>query len=246
MRYELQDTEKVKNLFDEWQEPLMDSYLQKVMETGCEKPIDSGKNWTISYIQATDRPLSSDVGIIREGKTTWLYDVGNQEAAGVLAKIASICEEPDCRIVLSHFHQDHIGSLEKLSVNKNTLYVSRETSRHVPDAIIVDGELYFDHFHIFPLPSSHAKGCLGFEVDETYAFVGDALYCKRKGNRATYNAQLLKEEIAVLKKLQAPYLLVSHWEGMVRKREDVLKELETIYRQREKGNPEIVIGSEDA
>ena len=31
----------------------------------------------ISYIEATEEPLSADIGIIRCGDTEWLYDVGN-------------------------------------------------------------------------------------------------------------------------------------------------------------------------
>ena len=41
-------------------------------------------NDKISYIEASDNPLSADIGIIEDNGSTWLYDVGNGEK--------SICE----------------------------------------------------------------------------------------------------------------------------------------------------------
>ena len=85
---------------------------------------------------------------------------------------------------------------------------------------------------IFPLQSSHAKGSLGLEVNGEYAFLGDGVYPGTKNGKACYNASVLKEEIAVLKNLEAKYFLLSHDENFVRKKEDVLKDLEDIYSQR--------------
>jgi hypothetical protein len=56
-----------------------------------------------------------------------------------------------------------------------------------------------------------------------------------------YNAQLLKDEIEVLSALRSPYLLVSHYSGLVRKKDDVIGELKTIYGLREKNSSEIKI-----
>ena len=36
-------------------------------------------NGKISYIKASENPLSADIGIIRENGTTWLFDVGGAE-----------------------------------------------------------------------------------------------------------------------------------------------------------------------
>jgi len=188
----------------------------------------------ISYLEATENPLSADIGIIRDGDMLWLYDVGNGEQNFRIP-------EGKCNVVLSHFHQDHIGNLEKVIID--TLYVSKETYRHVQCGTIVREDRYLGNLHIFPLPSSHAKGCLGVEVDSTYAFVGDALYSKVKDNCYIYNAQLLKSEIDVLKRLQAPWLLVSHQSGLVRKREEAIAELEAIYKMRVKDEPEIKISN---
>ena len=189
-------------------------------------------NDKISYIECGERPLSSDIGIIKEGKDTWLYDVGN--GADRIAGLSG-----QYHIVLSHFHPDHVGNLNR--IGKKEVYVSAATQKYVRQGTIVTQDLYIGGLHLFLLPSSHAKGCLGLEVDETYAFVGDALYCKAKLGYGVYNAQLLKEQIEVLKRLKAPWLLLSHRKNMVQKKDLLIEWLENIYDGREKGNPEIRI-----
>ena len=187
----------------------------------------------ISYIPATESPLSADIGIIRDGGQTWLFDVGNGTAAidGLSGSF---------QVVLSHFHGDHTGNLKKLDIQN--LYVSGETRRHIGGGILVKEDLFLGAMHLFPIPSSHCKGCLGLEIDEAYAFVGDALYCKGKNSDYFYSTQLLRDEIAVLKKLKAPCLLVSHHPGLVRSREEVIAELEKLYAQRDMGSDIIPVG----
>lgn len=186
----------------------------------------------ISYIPATEDPLSADIGIIREGGQTWLYDVGDGAAA--IDGLTGIFQ-----VVLSHFHQDHTGNLQKLHIQN--LYVSGETRRHIGMGTVVTGDLYFGALHLFPLPSSHCKGCLGLEVEGRYAFVGDALYCKTKNGAYTFSVQLVHDLLAVLKRLTAPDLLVSHFPGMVRPRAEVIAELEALYAMRQPGNNEILL-----
>lgn len=186
----------------------------------------------ISYIPATEDPLSADIGIIRDGTEIWLYDVGNdpQVIAGL---------NGEYHVVLSHFHADHTGNLGLLRVRD--VYVSSETQRHVGTGTVVNGDLYFGALHLFPLPSSHCKGCLGLEVEGRYAFVGDALYCKTKNGAYTFSVQLVHDLLAVLKRLTAPNLLVSHFPGMVRPRAEVIAELEALYAMRQPGNNEILL-----
>lgn len=182
--------------------------------------------------EASRDPLSADIGIIRAGDAVWLYDVGCGEdnLSGV--------PESEC-VVLSHFHADHTGNIGRIRTER--VYVSKETYGHVRRGTVVDSDLYVGDMHIFPLPSCHAKGCLGLEVGGTHAFVGDALYSKVRDGCYVYNAQLLQEEIRVLAALQSPCLLVSHYPGLVRKKDDVLRELEKIYGRREKNTAEIRI-----
>ena len=80
-------------------------------------------NETIRYIAGTEQPLSAEIGIVEEGSTRWLYDVGNGDTpiAGLTGAY---------HIGLSHFHADHIGNIGRLRVRE--LYVSKETYGHLP------------------------------------------------------------------------------------------------------------------
>ena len=189
-------------------------------------------NEKISYIECSDDPLSADIGIIRDGDAVWLYDVGSDERA--ISELTG-----NYNVVLSHFHQDHTGNIGKLNIKE--AFVSPETKRHVQMGTVADKDIYIGNLHIFPLPSSHCKGCLGLEVEETYAFVGDALYSKFRDGYYIFNAQLVKDAIAVLKKLKAPYLLVSHFKGLVRCRDEVIAELTELYQHRGKNSQEIKV-----
>ncbi len=189
-------------------------------------------NEKISYIEASDDPLSADIGIIREPDGLWLYDVGNGAKS-----VASL--DGRYRIVLSHFHADHTGNLGR--VRAEALYVSKETYDHVHQGTIVREGLTVGSLRIFPLPSSHCKGNLGLEIDGTYAFVGDALYSKVRDGCFIFNAQLLKDEIDALSGLRAPWLLVSHWKGLIRKKDDVIGELKALYATRKNDSPEISV-----
>ena len=189
-------------------------------------------NEKISYIECSEDPLSADIGIIRDGDAVWLYDVGSDERA-----ITELTGKYN--VVLSHFHQDHTGNIGKIAVKE--AFVSDETKHHIKMGTVADRDIYIGNLHIFPLPSSHCKGCLGLEVDETYVFVGDALYSKFRDGYYIFNAQLVKDEIAVLQNLKAPYLLVSHLKGLVRRRDEVIAELTELYQHRDKNSPEIKI-----
>ena len=187
----------------------------------------------ISYIEATEDPLSADIGIVRDGERVWLYDVGDGEK--------SIEGLDGCfNVVLSHFHLDHTGNIGRISASD--IFASAETRRHIGCGTVVTDDLYFGDLHIFPLPSSHAKGSLGLEVCGAFAFVGDALYSRVKDGFYIYNAQLLRDEIRVLKRLRADRLLVSHFKGLIREKRDVIAELEEIYGMRNGGDPEIKVG----
>ena len=189
-------------------------------------------NEKVSYIECSEDPLSADIGIIRDGDAVWLYDVGSDERA--ISELTG-----NYNVVLSHFHQDHTGNIGKITVKE--AFVSDETKRHVQMGTVADRDVYIGNLHIFPLPSSHCKGCLGLEVDEAYAFVGDALYSKFRDGYYIFNTQLVKDEIAVLKSLKAPYLLVSHFKGLIRRRDEMIAELEELYQHRDKNSPEIKI-----
>lgn len=196
----------------------------------------------ISYKKATREPLCADIGIIRGKEKLWLYDVGTGDEARL--KIRRLQEEAgqDLSVVLSHFHPDHTGNLLQLLeefTTESALYVGENTYKYTQTGIVVKEDLYIEdgeEFHLFPLPSCHAKGSLGLEISGEYAFLGDGIYSTQKGGRRVYNAQLLLEEIRVLKALRAETFLLSHRDPMMVKKETVIAWLEQIYAGREKGN----------
>ena len=183
----------------------------------------------ISYIKATEKPLSADVGIVEGDEFIWTFDVGADESVPIsLNKI----QKPK-KAVISHFHPDHMGNLEH--VNLNEIYLGANTFKYSNRGTIVEEDIFFDDgvkIHVFPLPSSHAKGSLGLETGD-YAFLGDGTYATMKQGRICYNASVLKEEIAVLKNLSAKFFFISHDEKFIRTKEEILSELEEIYSKRD-------------
>lgn len=150
--------------------------------------------------------------------------------------------------VISHFHTDHCDNLLRLPhdlpiyAGGYTVKRFRELPKTRPEVepftamTAVDTDLYIDDgvkLHIFPLPSSHAKGSVGLEVDETYAFLGDAIYPKllKDDPKGSYNVQLLIEEIRVLKALKADYVLLSHKPRFVQDKAGIIRYLEGILKK---------------
>ena len=183
----------------------------------------------ISYIKATEKPLSADVGIIEGDESVWIFDVGADESVPIsLNKIS----KPK-NAVISHFHPDHMRNLEHVDLNE--IYLGANTFKYAKRGTVVDKDVFIDDgitIHIFPLPSSHAKGSLGMEIGD-YAFLGDATYSTMKQGKVCYNASVLKEEIAVLENLSAKFFLISHDEKFIRPKEKIIEELEEIYKKRD-------------
>lgn len=183
----------------------------------------------IGYLPATEEPLSADVGLVQTGERTWIYDVGAAPAAA-----AAVNALPGRKtVVLSHFHPDHMGNLER--VNHEAFYGGAFTCKKAGGGIEVSRELFLpEGVHLFPLPSVHAKGCIGMEYDG-YAFLGDALYPAVRAGQAVYNVSLLAQQLRVLKGLRAEWFLVSHSRPFAHKRDEVLERLEALYAKRVPG-----------
>lgn len=203
----------------------------------------------ISYITPLESPLSSNVVIIEGSDDIWLYDVGNHpDVIDILTEIN--CADKNINIVLSHFHPDHIGNLDRIcelwqngmTNDKNCpqrddrikIYQGKYTYKHTDKGEIVSDDMYIDagkhKLHIFQVPSCHSKGSLAMEVDEQYCFLGDALYPATKGAVREYNKSLLKEEINTLTKIKAPYFMLSHKEPFARPKNVVMAWIEKIYK----------------
>ena len=83
------------------------------------------------------------------------------------------------------------------------------------------------------------------EVNGEYAFWGDAAYCTKKNGRTVYNAQLLLEQIRLLRSLSSKYILLSHDERFVLAKDSLLSELCGWYDRREGKNPYIYTGENE-
>lgn len=203
----------------------------------------------ISYITPLESPLSSNVVVIEESDDIWLYDVGNHpDVIELLQEIN--CDSKNMNIVLSHFHPDHIGNLDRICglcqngaaqdkghpqiKDRIKIYQGKYTYKHTNKGEIVSDDMYIDagfhKFHIFQLPSCHSKGSVAMEVDGRYCFLGDALYPATKGPVREYNKSLLKEEINTLEKIKAPYFMLSHKEPFARPKNVVMAWIEKIYK----------------
>ena len=183
----------------------------------------------ISYIKAPEKPLSADVGIVEGDESVWIFDVGADESVPI-----SLNKIPKPKnAVISHFHPDHMSNLEHVDLNE--VYLGANTFKYAKRGTVVDKDVFIDDgitIHIFPLPSSHAKGSLGMEIGD-YAFLGDAACSTTKQGKTCYNASVLKEEIAVLEKLSAKFFLISHDEKFIRPKEKIIAELLEIYSKRD-------------
>lgn len=182
----------------------------------------------IAYFPASEEPLSADVGLVRGDRFDWIFDVGSSPEAARLVQGL----QRETNVVLSHFHKDHTGNLDKIAPCE--IYCGPYTQRKLGRGTAVRQPLARNdgvELLLFPIPSVHAKGSVGLEVNGEYAFVGDALYPSDKG----YNVSLLYETITALKAISAPYLLVSHERGFVRPKAEAIQKLESICRMRRPG-----------
>lgn len=189
----------------------------------------------ISYLPATEKPLSCDIVFIKTNNGTWIFDVGlNNQSVEEIREI-----EGKKNIVLSHFHPDHIMNLPRVSFDN--LYVSSNTKKYTLRGTVVSKEMIFEEepeIRIIELPSSHAKGCLCLICGD-YAFMGDGTYCKPIKGHHFYNAQLLLEMIKVMKKIDVKYFCLSHDENFIQEKEAVIALYEEIYSRRQPNNPRI-------
>lgn len=161
---------------------------------------------TISYFPAINEPLSSEVIIIDGGAETYIFDAGRGDiSADYLKQLNKTC------MIISHFHTDHTYNLRDYTPDR--MYVSKNTYKYTKSGTIVSEDILLDdgRIRVFTIPSSHAKGCLGIEVNKEYAFLGDALYgASNKPMGEAYNYQLLQQTIKVVESLSAEKLVIGH------------------------------------
>lgn len=133
----------------------------------------------ISYLTPTEHPLSANVVIIEGDAFLWGYDVGNHPAVPEILQKKSKQTGKKIRVILSHFHPDHIGNLSEISCE--AVYQGKNTFRYTKTGTVIEEDTWFQdgdvRLHLFPIPSSHAKGSLALEVDETWCFLGGCGIC---------------------------------------------------------------------
>lgn len=197
----------------------------------------------ISYINWSEDPISSDVIIVKGNENTWIFDVGQTEDS--LNEIKNIKGHKN--IVLSHFHVDHIGNIKRLIEEEGdniTLYVSKQTHKYTNEGVIVEDVIEMDDgvkIRITPIPSSHSKGCLAMEVNDKYAFLGDAIYPTYRDDKREYNSQLLKAQIEVLESLRANQFYLSHDSKPFVGKKVIVLFLKSIYDKRNVNENKIII-----
>ena len=156
----------------------------------------------IWQLPASDNPLSADVFIIEGDGRYYVFDVGSCDEA--YAAIRAL--EKPVTVILSHFHQDHIGNMSRLTPEA-TLAGAR-TLKHLAGGTLVDCPLTIhDGVDILvqPCVSPHAPGCLIATVDGPYTLIGDLTYA--------YPGQKQGEAKGMLRALQAldtQFFLSSH------------------------------------
>ena len=207
----------------------------------------------ISYIKASDNPLSADVILVDGQNYLYVFDVGNNEQ--VAEYLNSIPKKK--RVILSHFHTDHMGNIGR--VQWENVFFGANTEKYfqhyIPDyaaqlpryVTVFDTVTIQDgvSVEIHPVPNSHAKGSLLLQVNEETIFIGDSLYSKVEGETYVYNAQLLKEEIELLKELPGNQIFSCHEARPIKAKAGVLRFLEQIYAKREKNDAYIRVSRKE-
>ena len=156
-----------------------------------------------SYITPAIKPLSANVSVIEGEKYLWVYDVGSHENIPEMLAEISKQKGKKIKIILSHFHPDHIANLQH--IKWESLYQGKNTYKYTHIGEIVESDINVDEtdikLRIFQMPSSHAKGSLALLVNNKYCLLGDALYPAHKGDKTVYNAGILKQQIDILKQI---------------------------------------------
>lgn len=199
-------------------------------------------NNIISFLPSSESPLSADVYAIKGDDYTYVIDVGSCDEA--FEFINSIEKK---KIIITHFHDDHMKNLKRLSIPESDLFLGDhagkifESKVYSEDAprrgTIVKSPMSIEDgisLTICPIPSSHAKGSLCVTIDNEYLFLGDAFYCSIKG----YNVSLLYDEIQTLKGLSFTKAVMSHDEKIY-SRDEIISRLESIYAKKDKSSPYI-------
>ena len=159
----------------------------------------------ITYLPASPDPLSADVYFIEGDANCYVFDVGNNEDA--LQAISATKKEKI--VILSHYHKDHTGNIDKLTYKE--LYVGDLTLETIQKGMVITDEVVIRdgvELMIQHCPSPHTKGSLIVTVNKEYTLIAD-LYFTRVG----YDKELADEMLKKLETLDTKHFVVSHQQG---------------------------------
>lgn len=186
----------------------------------------------ISYVESSENPLSSMVYIIKGSNYNYIFDVGaSKEAREIIKNINNR------KIIISHFHTDHMENLKFFTNDIDNLYIGDYTKKILGYGNLLNDKIEINdgiNLKIIPIQNCHAKGSLCVIINDKYLLIGDSL----DGNRYGFNVTLLNSLIKFLKNNTFEYVLTSHSKDILKK-EDVIKELEYYYSNRDKNKPYI-------
>ncbi len=220
---------------------------------------------TISYIKTSDNPLSADVILVDGQEYLYVFDVGNNEQVaeylntirkkkrvilshfhtdhmGNIGRVdwESVYFGANTEKYFQHYIKDYAAQRfaelpGALSGALGTIEAERKFPRYVTvfEPIKISDGISVEIHHV---PNSHAKGSLLLQVEGKYIFIGDSLYSKVEGCTYVYNAQLLKEEIELLKQLSGTQVFSSHETRPIKAKAGVIRFLEQIYAKRNKND----------
>ena len=184
----------------------------------------------ITFLEASENPLSADVYFIEGNEYTYIIDVGSNDSA--YEHINSIEKK---KIIITHFHQDHCANIERIDIDDENLYVGKYTGKVIGKGTSVESEIVINDgvsIRILPIKNSHAKDSLCVAVNDEYLFLGDAFYSSIKG----YNVSLLHDEISLLDSLAFDKAILSH-DITIYDRDYILGNLKEIFALRQKNQP---------
>ena len=102
----------------------------------------------LNYWPAASLPLCADIFVYEGRDCAWVFDVGYGQAA--LRRVQSLPGK--FAVVISHFHQDHMGNLPEL--NPERLYLGQYTLRHTGSGQVVDTPMEPDRASVASVPYS--------------------------------------------------------------------------------------------
>lgn len=162
--------------------------------------------------------LSADVFFIEGADYCYLYDVGNGDSA--LEAIASV-DKPKV-VILSHYHKDHTGNIDKVSYER--LYVGDTTNNAIGKGEVIEDCLEINDgvsITVKHCVSPHTKGSLIVTVNNEYTLIADLYF-----TRQNYDKKIAEQMLDTLRATNTKYFIVSHQDGnCVFEKDQMIKDL---------------------